>query len=337
MSSSVGVEDVNAIITGLQIVSYVDVAALTYRICDFLQTLDWEIRYLWRGHKDWSLFKVVYIMARYQGFLDQPLFLLYYHGTGLSPSACHIMFGLGCASALTGGIAAEVLTFLRIYVLAGCTKKMAWYLTVQFMISIVILVVFAALYLKSLAFAPSPSPEHIACYMSRSNKSWLALLFVWTLAHQLIVLSLALYFGLASFRHSSNPLLWIFYRDGTLYLMLLVAAAIANIAAITIASPVYQNLFMLLQATLHSTLSTRIILKMREMASRDLALLQMTQSAGEFTTQIEFENYSSRQRNFMSQNGGAFSQDIHFPGELRYATRASRISLGSVRKDPAEE
>jgi hypothetical protein len=93
---------------------------------------------------------------------------------------------------------------------------------------------------------------------------------------------------------------------------------------------------MILQATLHSTLSTRIILKMREMASRDLAILHMSQSAGAFTTQLEFENYTSRQRNFMSQHGGAFSQDIRVP-ELRYGTRAARASIGSVIKDTVEE
>lgn len=94
---------------------------------------------------------------------------------------------------------------------------------------------------------------------------------------------------------------------------------------------------MLLQATLHSTLSTRIILKMREMASRDLELMQVSRTTGIFTTQLEFEHFSSRQRDFMSQNGGAFSQDIRLPGELRYGGRAIRVSSGSVGKDTVGE
>ncbi|KAH6912369.1 hypothetical protein BKA70DRAFT_1559761 [Coprinopsis sp. MPI-PUGE-AT-0042] len=335
--SSISVEDVKATIKGLRIVTYVDVATLTYRICDFLQTLEWEITYMWRDHKKWSLFKLVYIMARYQGFLDQPVLLLYYHFKGFSPTTCRIIFVVGGASALTGGISAEVLTFLRIYVLSGCTKKMAWFLTFQFGISIAILFLFGTLYLTTFVVSPSPSPEHIACYMSSSNKSWLALLFAWTLAHQIIVLSLALYFGLASFRHSSSPLLWIFYRDGTLYLMILVVAAVANIVVITVAPAVYQTIFMLLQATLHSTLSTRIILKMREIASRDLVLSRTGPTVGAVTSHIAFENYSSRQRDFMSQNGGAFSQDIQLPRELRSGTRPSRVNIGFVTSDSALE
>ena len=94
------------------------------------------------------------------------------------------------------------------------------------------------------AVAPSPSPEHIGCYLESSHSFWLAMIFVWTLLHQAgqcrhslqrrfsktqwicltVVLALALWFGLASFRHSSSPLLSIFYRDGTLYLMVLVGA-----------------------------------------------------------------------------------------------------------------
>lgn len=64
---------------------------------------------------------------------------------------CHILYTIGGFSALTGATAGEgerqkrrpsapysrdrvVLMFLRVWVLSGCTKKMGWYLTAQFLV-----------------------------------------------------------------------------------------------------------------------------------------------------------------------------------------------------------
>lgn len=330
-------EDVSALIYGLQIVKYVDVATLIYRICDYIQTVDLEIKYLWRGHKRWSLFKIVYLMARYQGFFDQPLLILFYHVKGLSPTTCRVLFGAGYASAGMGGVAGEVLTFLRVYVLAGCTKKMGWYLTGQFMVSVILIGASAAVYLASVVFAPSPSSEHIGCYLESSHSFWLAMIFVWTLLHQAVVLALALWFGLASFRHSSSPLLSIFYRDGTLYLMVLVAAATANIIVIAVAQPVYHTLLILPQAALHSMLSTRIILKMRETATRSVLHMQMSRSMDEAdaATHLEFaspQTLTARQREFLSRDGRAFSQHIDALQAPRdFSDEASTVEPNAIR------
>ena len=83
---------------------------------------------------------------------------------------------------------------------------------------------------------------------------------------------------------------------------------------------------MIFQATLHSTLSTRIILKMSEMASRDLQFMQKnrTTGVGAFSTNIEFDHhqhFTSRQQDFLSRNGGAFSQhiDVHMPERVTFS------------------
>ena len=80
--------------------------------------------------------------------------------------------------------------------------------------------------------------------------------------------------------------------------------------------PVYHTLLILPQAALHSMLSTRIILKMRETASKAIVHMQMSRTMGDPGTRLEFANppiLTERQCDFMSHNGRAFSQHLHIP------------------------
>ncbi|KAH6919292.1 hypothetical protein BKA70DRAFT_1417268 [Coprinopsis sp. MPI-PUGE-AT-0042] len=301
------------VVRRLREVSYVDVAALTYILADYAQTFEWEVKYMWGGKR--SLIKLVYFVGRYLGVLDFPLMFVYSHHVGkLTPKDCHILYTIGGFSALTGATAGEVLMFLRVWVLSGCTKKMGWYLTVQFTLSLTAIVVLAGFYLDSLVFTTSPLPNHISCFQLSGDRFKLALMYSFVLIHQFAVMMLSLYFGVASFRHSKSPLLLILYRDGTLYFATLSLISIANIAVITAGPPEYQNLFLLLQRTAHSTLSTRTILKMREMASRDV-YIPTTPGDGDVGQVLQPHN----------QNG------MRFPGSLQFRSRAQEfISEGLV-------
>ncbi|KAG2021106.1 hypothetical protein CC2G_006369 [Coprinopsis cinerea AmutBmut pab1-1] len=249
-------------------VQNLDLAALFYNICDYIQTFELEVQYMWGGR--WTPFKIAYFLGRYTGLIDYPLIFIYHHAKGLTPSECRILLYVASCSALTGSTVAEILMFLRVYVLSGCSKAVGWFLTIEFTVAGLIIFVSGVLSLKSVSFEPSPVPALVSCILQDSNKIYLSLVYFLVLFHQTTALILSFYFGLSNFRRSTSPLITILYRDGTLYFMALAAVSIGNLIVV-LAGPIeHRQLFLVFQRCIHSTLSTRIILKMREMAARDL-------------------------------------------------------------------
>ncbi|TFK20116.1 hypothetical protein FA15DRAFT_673790 [Coprinopsis marcescibilis] len=257
-------------ISRLRDVAYVDVISLAFNLADYLQTSEWEYEYFWSERK-WTPVKAIYLTCRYLGIIDYPLALVYHHVHGLTPKQCQILFTIAGCSALTAATFGEILMFLRVYILSGCTRFMAWYLTIHFSSLMLVIFSFAMLYLKSLSFSKSPAPEYISCYMESSDRSRLGVMYAMVLLHQLGVLSLSFWFGLKNFRSRRNgPLIQILYRDGTIYVLLVTVVAVSNMVVVFTGPVEYQTLFLTAQRAIHSTMATRIVLKMREMARRDI-------------------------------------------------------------------
>ncbi|TFK20125.1 hypothetical protein FA15DRAFT_708368 [Coprinopsis marcescibilis] len=316
----------------LRHVAYVDLASLVYNLADYMQTSEWEYEYIW-GERKWTPVKVTYVIGRYLGLIDYPLAFIYHHMLGLTPTQCNILFDIAGCSALTGATFGEILMFLRVYILSGCSKIVGWYLTIHFSVLLLVIFACAIVYLKSLVYSPSPFPTLIACYMSHSNRRYLSVMYGVVLVHQITVMFLSLWFGLRNFRHSRNPLLLILYRDGTLYFIILSAVSIANVAVVIAGPFEYQTLFLTAQRALHSTLSTRIILKMREMARRDLVFRSMAHAShgGLQFADVDFEEdgsiprFTSRQHEFIAAGGPAmFSKHLRWAG----GTGSETVSTG---------
>ncbi|EAU81946.2 hypothetical protein CC1G_06157 [Coprinopsis cinerea okayama7 len=157
-------------------------AALVYNICDYAQTFELEVDYMWPGK--WTLVKLVYFMGRYAGLLDYPLMFIHNHVGGLSTSTCSIIMHIASCSALIGASFGEVLLFLRVYVLSGCSRPVGWYLGIQYSLLFTAMFVLAVLTLKSVIYTPSPVPTHTGCYIHYASKVYITALYGLVLLQQ---------------------------------------------------------------------------------------------------------------------------------------------------------
>ncbi|THH18065.1 hypothetical protein EW146_g2864 [Bondarzewia mesenterica] len=85
-----------------------------------------------------------------------------------------------------------------------------------------------------------------------------------------VILALTLVKGIPQYRQSNSPLIISLYRDGIMYYIYLFVLSVINVTVLLTAPREYANLLSLLQRVLHSVLSSRILLHLRQAANQSI-------------------------------------------------------------------
>ncbi|EAU81939.2 hypothetical protein CC1G_06150 [Coprinopsis cinerea okayama7 len=316
-----------------------------------------QVDHMWSGK--WNGIKFVYFMGRYLGLIDYPLTMIHNHVLGLSPSTCNVLLHIISCSALIGTAFAEILMYLRVYVLSVCNPRVALFLIIQYSITSLSTFTVTILALRDMTYGPSPIPEILGCYIEGASRVYPTVMYSLVLLEQFSVTILSLYFGLSNFRRSHSPLISIFYRDGTLDFMIITAVTTLNVMTVAFAPKDYHLMFLLVQRCVHSTLATRTILHLREMAARDLELRTLLQrlDEGYLDSSMDFSagcgpfrtnrrrtlddgpwRFTRQQHEFIAEGPSVWSVTSRVPLNLdeRYHTRRTAAAVPG-RLEPAVE
>ncbi|RXW15546.1 hypothetical protein EST38_g10303 [Candolleomyces aberdarensis] len=96
---------------------------------------------------------------------------------------------------------------------------------------------------KSVVYAPSPLPQHVAC-LPISGASYLAMIiFGLLMANETIILLAMVYIGFKKHRRMRSPLVTTFYRDGIVFFSALAGTSIVNIVLLLSLPPTSNTLF----------------------------------------------------------------------------------------------
>jgi len=131
---------------------------------------------------------------------------------------------------------------------------------------IVILVIF----LNSLQYGAPPLPTVVGCHPTQGSDILFAD-FVLLMIHETTVMILTLWVGVRRLRHSRSRLVTTLYKDGIFYFISLFLISAGNIVVLVAGPPEYVDLLNTFQRVLHSILSTRILLHVRQAARGDWA------------------------------------------------------------------
>jgi len=245
-----------------QNVTYLDIVAAAVLMYDYLLTVEREARLVWPV--PWNLGKILFLLTRYPVFADT--FLVLYHQFAiLSPQACQglyrtIGFLLG-----VGTLIAETILALRTWVIWHRDPRIGIFLCVTLVGLWVPVFYFLKVALYSLVFANPPGPNLPGCFLEKQNPIlWIVFIFVMTF--ETIVLALTLVKGWQHFRGQSTTLVSVLYRDGILNYIYLCLLSIINVVVLLTAPHGYSTLLTATQRALHSILSGRILLHLREAA-----------------------------------------------------------------------
>jgi len=89
--------------------------------------------------------------------------------------------------------------------------------------------------------------------------------FALLMLHEALIMTLTLWIGIKKYRHSRSILITNLYRNGILYLIGILLISAGNIVVILAGPPEFRRLFNTFQRIMHSMLSTRIMLHVRQM------------------------------------------------------------------------
>ncbi|KAH6902710.1 hypothetical protein BKA70DRAFT_1434313 [Coprinopsis sp. MPI-PUGE-AT-0042] len=121
---------------------------------------------------------------------------------------------------------------------------------------------------------PSQFQSVPGCFGQFTNNGQLVMIgYAFLLYSVVATMVLCIYFGVRMFWSSrQSPLIKIFYRDGTFYFVVLALMSVANGVAAVFLPAGYRFILAPPQAVLHSTLSIRMVLHLRQQARCEMGL-----------------------------------------------------------------
>jgi len=184
------------------------------------------------------------------------------------PYLYHIIFNRITLN-VTGIIIAEVILAIRTWALWRRSKRVGIVLVVLAVSAIVPAYVICWEWMRRghLVYAINPA---VGCTQTDGSPI-IAVDFILIVLWESAVLGLTLFSGLPSFRvNRGRSLLSVLYRDGVLFYIYLLAFSIVNITVVITAPRLLAGILTSMQRAVHSSLSARVILNLREVERREL-------------------------------------------------------------------
>lgn len=269
-----------AVVHGLESVQLNVIAALvpaTLLVTEFFDTFEDEVELVWPS--GWSLFKVLFFANRVAPFVVMPLQPIYNLITDPGARTCHVLFGMLVLSIATTIIISEGLLYLRLYALSGRKRWALVLLASNIMLSALVAYVVLMFFVARGTWGKEVDGVTGCRTLSASNL--LIVLGYTTLLYSgLTAMLLSVFFGLRSYwALRQSPLFQVFYRDGTFYFIALAVMSVGNGIAALLLPAGYRYLMGPLQAMIHSTLSTRMVLRLRAQAKHGMGYTTAATSA----------------------------------------------------------
>ncbi|KAF7313109.1 hypothetical protein MKEN_00996800 [Mycena kentingensis (nom. inval.)] len=264
----------------LQTVKYVNVASLTILAFDYLLTLDMEMSLIWPSRI--SLSKTLFFLARYTPFFDVPVglcpclehsrardsFSTFDSASVFSPvnlqQVCRDINTAFTVMSVFGIIVGEAILVLRTFALAERSKRVLLIFGSVYLAAALTSIVLVALFLKSMVFGPPIHPLIPGCNETDGDFLFVGISFILLLVNETALMSYTIYLGWRKYRHLQNPFIVTLYRDGITYFVFLFLGSAANFAILLGGQGELQELLSTFLRVMHSVLSTRILLHVRD-------------------------------------------------------------------------
>jgi len=235
---------------------------------DYILTFPTEVKYVW--FTPISLGKVLFFLTRYPVFGETAL-VLYHQFAVMGPSRCDAVFKAIGFQLGTGTLIAESILAMRTWVIWHRNPYIAAVLVTGLVTFWTPVFYFLAQALNSLVFTTAPDPNTPGCFL-QSQKNILFVVFIIITCFETLILSLTLYRFVPIYRQKKSSLIKTIYRDGVLNYVYLCVLSICNVVVLLTAPHGYSTLLSALQRVLHSVLSSRVLLHLREAANNPVAM-----------------------------------------------------------------
>ncbi|KAF5334501.1 hypothetical protein D9611_013797 [Ephemerocybe angulata] len=234
---------------------YTDVAAFTYFLLEYIETVDAEVKYIWAERL--SIVKVLFFGSRYIPFITVPLLLRFANGHLFTPEVAHFfrmhlvitltLFGLAMLGSQWGHSTLVVdqhhmRRCHRFPSNPGLGEEKKGH---------------GDLPDATFHIGPSPLPDQVPCYLAQRDVRTMVIPFFLLLFNITSACLLSICLVLLNYRHSKSPFIKILYIDGTYHFVLMAATTTGN-AALWLAASYEYRFLLLAQRPSSGPLDTRI-------------------------------------------------------------------------------
>jgi len=251
----------------LLVFNYIDVAPLSLVAYDWFMTLEPEVSLVWPSK--WGIIKVLYFLTRYLPFVDISLVPVYRTNRNIAVSTCITLYVTDSLFNVSGIIIAELILAIRTWALWKRSKRVGIVIVVLAISAIIPAYVICWEWMRESNLVYTVDPT-VGCTQTNGSPI-IAIDFILIIIWESAVLGLTLFSGLPSFRvDRGRSLLSVAYRDGVLFYIYLLAFSIVNITVVIAAPRLLAGILTTMQRAVHSCLSARVILNLREVERREL-------------------------------------------------------------------
>lgn len=276
-----------------RIVNYAAIGSAAILVFDYCLTLPAEVQYMWPTAL--SVPKVLFFILRYFSFIHTTISMIYRRNPAFTGTGCVAPFYMDAFSSLTAHTVCEAISYVRVYAFAGRSPILLGILSTTFLASTVLQYFFLAKFSKTVRFANIPTSARIGCVPIGGDNIWLSIVFKLILANIVVVTCIMMYTAYRSCKNtrSAGGLLRLFYRDGIFHFAMLSTLAITNIIFDHVAPPNGLQFTMVqIQVHLNAVITTRMLLHLRQWASRGQRATQGLRQPHETGTALGELEYS---------------------------------------------
>ncbi|KAJ7473952.1 hypothetical protein FB451DRAFT_282646 [Mycena latifolia] len=268
----------------LQAVKYADVVSTVILVFDYCLTFNLKVSLVWPSK--WSFTKILYILSRYPAFFDVPL-VLYYLTPTVSLKHCAQLNTAIAAGNVFGIGTAEAIFVWRTYALSGQQRRVLIIFGTIYSMCVLATVTMMGIFLRNMTYSPPPL-DIPGCNLTGGPFILVDLSFILVLINETALMSYTLSIGLKTYRHTSSPLITTLYRDGIMYYIFLFCGSAANVAILIAAPKELRELLNTFLRVLHSVLSTRTLLHVREAEIKRFELSRENREGTSTITGVHF-------------------------------------------------
>ncbi|THV07037.1 hypothetical protein K435DRAFT_960018 [Dendrothele bispora CBS 962.96] len=296
-------------LTGAQDKLLIDIASLTLLVWDYLISLDAEIQLVWKA--PWKFGKLLYLLTRYLAFAGAIITILLNGGRFKLLETCKALSEASSFLTFIELYVAETILSLRVWALWENSWKVACLITIGFIVPGPIVAFGLLLGTPQYQSAALSDPfgyfihdKFGLCPSYLSGSFYIIVMFIYLTVYETVMLAMTAYkarkYG-RSRNHTSFIFAFLLY--GLTYNVVALTSSAANIIVRTaVSSEGYTTLFLGLQVAMHSTLTSRMLLHIRQEAmDTTLPTSQFSQSLhfapGPLDVdEFEFDNQRIRSR-----------------------------------------
>jgi len=240
---------------------YTDVAAVTILIWDYILTFQSEVSLIWPSQ--WSSMKLLFFLTRYMPIIDTSLILFFQFKPFPTVHECEVTYSIAGWFIVIGIMIAEIILVVRTWAIWGRPRKMGTCMVIISVAFTIPLLYIESVYLSSITFFPNHTTSR-GCIPGSGN-AIIAIDFILEIAFELLFLILTLFIWIQHYRGANGGgFVSVLYRDGIFFYIYLLGCSIANFTVVVTAPRDSAAILASLQRILHSCLSARVLLNIRD-------------------------------------------------------------------------